>query len=59
MVMCCGSLDPKHALREMDDRLKSVSWLTDTRDARSPTRGLSAWLRAVLARRVWKEASDV
>ena len=29
--MCYGNLDPKHAMREAEARLKSVAWQADTR----------------------------
>lgn len=57
--MCYGNLDPRHAMREAEDRLKSVAWQTDNTTAPALAPGLWARLRAAFARLNWKEATDV
>jgi hypothetical protein len=57
--MCYGNIDPRHAMREAEGRLKSVAWQTDTDTAAAPAPGLFARLRAAFARLNWKEATDV
>jgi hypothetical protein len=57
--MCYGNIDPRHAMREAESRLKSVAWQTDTKTAPAPAPGLWARLRAAFARLNWKEATDV
>lgn len=34
--MCYGSIDPKHQARDIEARVKSVSWTTDTRKEMAP-----------------------
>jgi hypothetical protein len=49
--MCYGNLDPKHALREMDDRLKFVARQPDIsiKNAPRPAFAPVAWVRAALS----------
>jgi hypothetical protein len=58
-MMQCGAPDPKYLLRDMEQRLKSVAWNTDTKTAPAPVPGLWARVRAAFARLNWKEATDV
>jgi hypothetical protein len=59
--MCYGSLDPKYVTRDLDARVKSLSWTADTeKEAAQPVRGgVMARLRAVWARIRRKELRHV
>lgn len=57
--MCHGNLDPKHAMREAEGRLKSVARVADKSEAPRLAPGLWARVRAAFARLNWKEATDV
>ena len=57
-LMCYGNLDPKHAMREADARLKSLAWQADTHTAPAQGPGLWERLRTAFARLNWKEATD-
>jgi hypothetical protein len=57
--MCHGNLDPKFALRDVEDRLKgrSVHSVTLTTPAPAPVFGLLIRVRAAFARLTRKEPS--
>jgi hypothetical protein len=64
--MCYGSLDPKYAMREAEDRLKGLSFQavarpdqTEDNTAPAPAFGLFARVRAAVARLKRKDHAHV
>jgi hypothetical protein len=59
--MCYGSLDPKYLARDIEARVKPLSWAPDTGKEAAPDRpgGVIALARAVWARIRRKEMRHV
>ena len=49
--MCYGGLDPKYQMREIEARVKNLSFEQDTRKqaAQDAAPGLTVWVRRVVA----------
>ena len=50
--MCYGGLDPKYMMRDIEERMKGVAFVTDKSEepGQSPEVGLSVWLRDLFRR---------
>jgi hypothetical protein len=59
--MCLGILDPKHVMREAEQRLGSFPRRSAAADDKAPVSAFGLWarVRRALARLNVKEASDV
>ena len=59
--MCYGGLDPKYQMRDIDARVKHLSFEQDTTKQAAPAAhgGLLAWLRAAVAGLLRKDRAHV
>lgn len=59
--MCCGGLDPKHQMRDIEARLKTYGFQSDTKKQAAPDGGLGlmARLRVIRDWFLRKEAPHV